>query len=292
MRVTDYYGGSSILFAKLLRCFPQQVQARYNELRATVLSNANIISEFNRFYSTATQAMWDREHAKWPNIPGLNYDLSQISQNVVERGNYIDSKMIQLYHAPQTYEDSRIVYKLDTPFTGGVNKFIDTGVNLYKANESDQHATIVIKYKSDPSLLNVSDISSLINNRSSDYENPSGLLLRNCFDGTDECATLWAGDYQYGGLYKQPANTEYTIVVITLNGNVYDFYNNSISNLQQVTSSVTHTVDNNLVLGSNYYEKPDDQHITSPFSGTITDCIIYNEVLTTDEISSIFDSLR
>ena len=292
MRVTDFGGGSSLLFAKLVRCFPEQIQTRYNELRATVLSNEHIISEFTKFINSATQEMWDREHEKWTEIPSLSWGLSQISQNVVERGNYIDSKMIQLYHAPANYSDSRIIYKLESPYTGGVNKFLDTGVNLYKENESDQHATIVIKYKSDPSILNTNVISVLINNRSSDYENPSGLLLRNCFNGTDECATFWAGDYQYAGIYKQPSDTEYTIVVITQNGNVYDLYDNSVTNHQQVTSSVTHSVENNFVLGSNYYEKPDDQHITNPFSGTITDCIIYNEVLTTSEITSIFESLR
>lgn len=67
------------------------MQERYIELRSIVLSNENILAKFNEFLSTATQEQWDREHTKWTTIPGMSYDINQITQHVTDRGKYMDS---------------------------------------------------------------------------------------------------------------------------------------------------------------------------------------------------------
>lgn len=288
-RVTDYGGGSSLLFKKLVECFPEELQERYYELRSTVLSNANIISEFDKFFATVTQEQWDREHTKWPGIPGQQYDFNQIKSHLLERGNYIDSVMTTIYHAPASYADQRIIYKLDTPFVGGVNKFIDTGINLYKTNESDQHATIVLKYKVSDNHSNNS--TTIFNNGTSsiDMNEKNGITMSTAFDGSDEYIIYWVGDHQYNATWRENPS-QYQTVIITLNGNTYNIYHTSTSNgtNRTISSSTVETVNNNLILGGVYYDDGTSLTIHNMLEGEIEEFIVYDEVLSQSEINNLF----
>ena len=89
----DYIGGESVLWSKLERCFSKEIKQRYWELRNTVLSDENIINEFTEFVNDIPESAWKREHKMWKDIPSLKYDITQIKQNVQERGKYLDTLM-------------------------------------------------------------------------------------------------------------------------------------------------------------------------------------------------------
>ena len=73
------YNGS-LLWSRLEKLFKKEIAERYFELRSTILSPDNIISEFNNFANSIPKEVLDRETAKWNTpqklIPG--YPISQI----------------------------------------------------------------------------------------------------------------------------------------------------------------------------------------------------------------------
>ena len=278
-RVVDYGGGSSLLFKKLVECFPEELQERYIELRSTVLSNENILAKFNEFLSTATQEQWDREHTKWTTIPGMSYDINQITQHVTDRGKYMDSVMTQLYIEPQTYSNPDIIYDLETPYIGEKYKFKNTGVNLYKENESDQVYTVVVKYKTDTTnITGEYKQRTIFSNKSSNDNN--GIIVRNSFDGDDVYLTFWSGNNQYEALWKGPQ--DYVTLVVTINQNKYTYYTKDLTDIRTITSSTIVPVNNNLLLGA-----LDPEH--EYFEGEIKNFTIYNRVFTDDEILAILN---
>lgn len=87
----DEYEAKSKLWDRILICYKDEFKQRYNELRKSVLSDDEIIYEFNRFNSYITKDVWKREHEKWTNIPSMEYDLEQIINFVKDRGEYVDN---------------------------------------------------------------------------------------------------------------------------------------------------------------------------------------------------------
>ena len=85
----------SILWSKLVRTFPNELAERYFELRNSILSNENIINEFNSFYNQIPVSAFEKENARWKNIPG--YDLNQISEFISVRTPIIDKFMVNMY---------------------------------------------------------------------------------------------------------------------------------------------------------------------------------------------------
>lgn len=282
-KVTDYGGGSSLLFKKLLEAFPEEVQTRYFELRNTVLTNDNIINQFSAFINIATSEQWDREHTKWPNIPSKDYDINQIITHVKERGNYVDSIMKQLYIEQKTYTDNRIIYKLDEPYVGDINKFIDTGINLYSKPSENRKYTILTRFKSNATATSSQNIFTA---RNSNYH---GMVIKNAGDGTDSYHTFNMGNNEYEALYKTYSN-EYTTLVFTLDVDTYNMYSGSISQKRTIVSDALDTDIYNVVIGADYYKNSTSEYLASFFTGEIKDFIIYNEVLLDEEISSLFET--
>ena len=279
-KVTDYGGGTSLLFSKLVAAYPKELQERYFELRNSVLSNENIINQFTTFINSATSEQWAREKAKWPNIPGQEYGLSQISSHVLERGNYMDSVMLQLYHENKTYDDSRIIYKLENSFVGGINKFLDTGVNLYSKTASERKFTILVKVKSNSSGSSETIFSA---RNTSNY----GMVVNNSGTGTDEYHMFHMGQNQYEALYKTDTN-EYTTLIFTLNEDTYNMYSGSTSQKRTITSAVDGSDIGNVIIGADYWSNDTGEGFGSFFTGEVKEFVIYNEVLSDDEISELF----
>ena len=73
------YNGS-LLWSRLEKLFKKEIAERYFELRSTILSPDNIISEFNNFANSIPKEIQDRETAKWntPQKPIPGYPISQI----------------------------------------------------------------------------------------------------------------------------------------------------------------------------------------------------------------------
>ena len=62
------------LFEKLALCFPDEVKARYFELRKTILSDEAIAAEFESFFDAIPSPAWEMEHARWKEIPLADVD--------------------------------------------------------------------------------------------------------------------------------------------------------------------------------------------------------------------------
>ena len=286
-KVTDYGGGSSLLFKKLVECYPNELQARYTELRETVLSNENIINEFEKFINSAPAEAWEREQTKWPNIPSKQYGIDQIKEHVLKRGNYIDSVMEQLVIESKTYEDSRILYQLDKEYIGGPYKFLDTGINLYndETNPDGQDYTIFARFKSN----NLEGFETIFAQRD---QLRNGIVAQTS-DDNDSYTVFYAGNSQYEALFGD--NGSYTSVAIKKEGSQYYIYRDNINNVRirpnDTEDKENFTVDSpivsDLILGASYYYDSANNIITEGhYNGIISNFVVYNIALSEDEIST------
>lgn len=86
----DYVDAPSLLWDRIITCFPNEFKERYNELRESIFSNENIINEFGSFYNSIPQEAWNREHTKWKDIPSISYGIDQIVNYLNVRSKYVD----------------------------------------------------------------------------------------------------------------------------------------------------------------------------------------------------------
>ena len=99
--VTDGSGSTNLFYEKVGRVFASDIQTRYQELRASVLSENNIIAEFNRFMSNINSDLYAEDFAEttaggaYTSIPYTTTDHErQIRQFVVNRLAYVDSQIL------------------------------------------------------------------------------------------------------------------------------------------------------------------------------------------------------
>lgn len=82
------------IFNIMYQYFKPELKAQYQYLRRNVWSNAQIIDEFKKFINSIPQAVYDREHTRWPNVPSYGKaDFAQLQQAVVQRGAEMDKFM-------------------------------------------------------------------------------------------------------------------------------------------------------------------------------------------------------
>ena len=72
----DFLLSYSGLLRRILTCFPDELRARYHELRDDILSKDNILAEFERYRSQIPQEYFDRDKALWfpDQCPYPDYD--------------------------------------------------------------------------------------------------------------------------------------------------------------------------------------------------------------------------
>lgn len=79
------------LFLRMIKCMPDEIANRWFELRKDILSNDNILEEFDNFKSGISDDIYQKEQNRWKNIPG--YEMEQIEDFVQFRLQYIDEIM-------------------------------------------------------------------------------------------------------------------------------------------------------------------------------------------------------
>lgn len=89
------------LYTRLKKLYPEQIKARYNELRNGALSAANIIHRFEEFCDIMPQELIEEDYAtttangEYVNIPSKNLtSLAQIRNYVAARLDYVDSQIL------------------------------------------------------------------------------------------------------------------------------------------------------------------------------------------------------
>lgn len=86
--------GVNKLYERVYKLFKPELKARYQMLRSTVWQNNQLISSYKKFIRTIPEEAYEREQAKWPDIPSKSFtDFAQIQQSIIERGNAMDKFM-------------------------------------------------------------------------------------------------------------------------------------------------------------------------------------------------------
>lgn len=92
-------GKYNLLFEKICRLFPNELYARYRELRQGVLSNTNLISEFTTFKNHLPDEYYTRDGEKWTDIPSKDItSFEQIQTFINERCTYVDNMFETLFN--------------------------------------------------------------------------------------------------------------------------------------------------------------------------------------------------
>lgn len=228
----DCGGSDNLLLERIIEIFPEELENRYKELRRTVLSNQNIIDTFNEFYETATAEMWQREHAKWSNIPNpaslLNGStgINQILSDLTYHANFADSFMDSIYIPTRTYNESNLIYSLAEPYYGAPYKYMDTGIKLYTgSSDANSQYTIFIKYT--PNSNTTTDKETLLSETSVWHDNGvrDGLVMQD--DNPNSMSIMYAGSditrQGYEGLGRYTVGSS-SYVALTVDNGVYRIY--------------------------------------------------------------------
>ena len=93
----DYYDNNSLLWERILTCFPKQLYDRYIEIRNSVLTYANVINKFERFTDCINNDLYAEDVEIYTGIPYPNdNNIKQIRENARLRLAYMDNKMAEL----------------------------------------------------------------------------------------------------------------------------------------------------------------------------------------------------
>lgn len=91
---------SNLLYERVVALYPERIRERYAELRETVLSDANIINEFERFMDVIPNDLYTEDFASttaagaFVNIPSKSTNtLQKLREVIVERMAYCDKQI-------------------------------------------------------------------------------------------------------------------------------------------------------------------------------------------------------
>lgn len=94
-------GVSNLLYERIATLFPEEIKARYAELRISVLSTGNIINEFERFMGSMPPYLVDEDYAPttanglFENIPSKETNnIQKLRDIIVKRMNYCDESIL------------------------------------------------------------------------------------------------------------------------------------------------------------------------------------------------------
>lgn len=86
--------GQNRLFERIYEHMKPQVKKQYDLLRYSVWKNSDIIQAFKHFINAIPKEAYEKEQARWPEIPSKEFtDFEQIQKFVIQRGNAMDDFM-------------------------------------------------------------------------------------------------------------------------------------------------------------------------------------------------------
>lgn len=101
---------NNVFYKRVYALFKPELQAQYKYLRSNVWRNDQIINAFKEFIDNIPEEAYERDQAKWTDIPSKSItNFGQIQQSVITRGNAMDNFMEHLTDSQPT-----------TPQTGGI----------------------------------------------------------------------------------------------------------------------------------------------------------------------------
>ena len=75
----------------LIKCFPDKVEARYRELRKSVLNINNTRAVFSEFFALVPNSAYLSDFEKWEEVPGTETNLDNMYQSTVSQLQRLDN---------------------------------------------------------------------------------------------------------------------------------------------------------------------------------------------------------
>lgn len=89
----DYQENNSLLWQRLVTCFPRELKERYFELRDGALSLGNIISHAEGIYNAIPDRVFADEQTKWTSLPSVDTNtMTRLRDYMRDRAVVIDAK--------------------------------------------------------------------------------------------------------------------------------------------------------------------------------------------------------
>lgn len=99
--------GQNRLFERIYEHFKPEVKKQYDLLRYSVWKNSDIIQAFKHFINAIPKEAYEKEQARWPEIPSKEFtDFEQIQKFVIQRGNAMDDFMNNHFLAQESSASS------------------------------------------------------------------------------------------------------------------------------------------------------------------------------------------
>jgi len=205
----EYDCSTSLLWSKLVRCFPDELAARHEALRADALSTATILAGFEAYMERIPKRLYDEELKIWPGIEAMVRNLEQLRAYIPARAQYADY-MLRNLRTTATGNYGRVLYNLPEPFIGdGVGAYADTGIRLF--DNPDRDWTLIVRFANTMASAEKVVCSCF----SEIFPNYEGLLVRRDFTCAGNEVNVIVGN-NYGGVV--PGNSgPYSVLAVVKN---------------------------------------------------------------------------
>ena len=209
-----YQCSASELWAKMERCFPDELAARYAELRESVLSTTNILTAFEKYVYSIPERLYAEDRAIWPGLSAMARTLDTMRSFVPQRAQYVDFQFRNLHKTPSG-EYGTLLYALTSTFIGnGANAYIDTGFRPF--DNPDKDWTLLIKLPN----TNITEGYRIIA-AAYDGDSNSGLLIKREYTDNNETFVLVGN----GMVARTPTSASaYSAIAIVKNRHHYRVY--------------------------------------------------------------------
>lgn len=190
----------NLLYIRMEEIFCDEIKARYAELRAGVLSYANIVNEFERFMDVIGKDLYAEDLTIYTGIPsGNTNNIQQIRNYTRDRLTYVDTQIEALR---KLIPCTGIVLSADTL------SFTTTDTQTLSVVVSPENCTDTITWSVSPTR-----IVTVKNGVVTPIRNGEATITATCGSYSDTCAVTVSGMSESGGdtdttlLYSLPEET-------------------------------------------------------------------------------------
>jgi hypothetical protein len=275
----DYQEQFSLLWGRLEKVFSEELKTRYNELRNSVYSFANMCNHFERFTDSIGAELYAEDVEVYPNIPSADVNnIKQIRNAIRDRLSFVDGEFLNM--------GSDLLYSLDEHLTLDGTGVLDTDIKPFEKAQDftifldmtcgDQNTT-----NQEPTLLNVLDrtVFSVV------YGGGQYWSVRQ----NDKAATL--EDTDNGNWGHTWASTKRMILVFKDGALTFGKYlkaNDSVVRYIKPHAESGYVASTeNLIIGGR--KRASDGYSDNFWAGTINDFRIYNRALSEDEAVNLMN---
>ena len=276
----EYDCSTSLLWSKLIRCFPDELASRYEELRAGALSTATILTAFDAYMERIPKRLYDEDQKIWPGIGSMARDLDQLRAYLPARTQYVDY-MIRNLRTVATGDIGRVLYNLPAPFVGdGAGAYADSGIRLFDSTDRDW--TLIIRFAN----AMTSEEKVICSCFSEIFPNYEGLLIRRDYTCVGNEVNVIVGN-NYGGVV--PGNSgAHSVVAVVKNRHSYRILKDGAFVAERLNTPLGTLYMGNLLIGC----QDTDSFAKFRFSAvTVSHLTVYRKALSDADVLAVMAAL-